>query len=92
MNPWNFVLLMIIAGVVGGVAQSIVGMSGRGCLVSIAIGLVGALLGNYLAKMADLPDIFTLHVGNHSFPLVWAVVGAVIFVAIVSLFQSKSRR
>ena len=92
MGFWNFVLLLIIAGFVGGIAQSIVGLSGRGCLVSIAIGLIGALLGNYLAKVAALPDILSIHLGDHSFPLVWSVVGAVIFVAIVSIFQSKSRR
>ena len=92
MDFWNIVLLLIIAGLVGGIAQSIVGMSGRGCLVSIVIGLVGALLGNLLANKAGLPDIFTIHLGTHDFPLIWSVVGAVIFVAIVSIFQSKSRR
>jgi len=91
MSFWSIVLLLFVSAIVGGIAQTIVGVSRRGCMVSIVIGLVGALLGNLLAKWANLPDIVSLPIGNESFPLIWSVVGAVIFVAAVTLLTGKRK-
>ena len=82
----SLLLLCLIAGIVGMIAKSIVGTSNGGCLVSIAIGLAGALIGTYLAKAVNLPDILPIRIGGTHFPLVWSIIGAVVFVTVVSLF------
>jgi uncharacterized membrane protein YeaQ/YmgE (transglycosylase-associated protein family) len=81
----EFLVLCAIAGICGAVGQSISGMSGRGCLVSIGVGLVGAALGMWIARTMSLPMIFTIQVGGTSFPVVWAILGSALFVAVISL-------
>lgn len=85
MTILEFLLLLLVAGIVGSIAQAMVGYSHGGCLVSIALGFIGALLGSWLAHLLNLPDIVTLQFGGHAFPLVWSIIGAAIFVAILGL-------
>ena len=92
MTFWSFVLLLLISAIVGGIAQAIVGVSKRGCLVSIVIGLIGAMLGNYLATKIGLPEMFPLQFGEHTFPLLWSIVGAVLFVAVVTLIAGRPKK
>jgi uncharacterized membrane protein YeaQ/YmgE (transglycosylase-associated protein family) len=85
----EFVVLLIIAGVCGSVAQAIVGVTRGGCLVSIALGLIGALLGMWIARGMGLPEPFVVKVGTEPFPVVWSIVGAVLFVAALSLLAGR---
>jgi uncharacterized membrane protein YeaQ/YmgE (transglycosylase-associated protein family) len=87
----EFVVLLIIAGVCGSVAQAIVGVSRGGCLVSVALGLIGALLGMWIARGMGLPEPFVVNVGPKPFPVVWSIVGAVLFVAALSLITGRRR-
>src|SRR5262245_43463038 len=43
MSVLDFLLLLLIAGVCGSLAQAIAGYSHGGCLVAIALGFIGAL-------------------------------------------------
>jgi len=52
MGLWDLVILLIVAGICGGVGQAIAGYSHAGCLGSIALGFIGALLGMWIARMA----------------------------------------
>ena len=61
---WNLVLLLLIAGVCGALGQTITGVSRGGCLVSIALGFIGALVGLWLARLLGLPELFTVSVGG----------------------------
>jgi len=45
----EFLILLLVAGICGSIAQSLVGYSHGGCLVSIVLGLIGAVLGTFLA-------------------------------------------
>lgn len=81
--------LLIVAGVCGVVAQSIVGGSHTGCLASIALGFIGAVLGTWLARQLGLPEVFTLQIGAQSFPIVWSVIGAALFVAVLHLIARR---
>ena len=85
MTLFEFLVLLLLAGIVGGIGQSIVGYSHGGCLTSIAVGFVGALLGAWMAREAGLPEILTVYIGGVVFPIVWAVIGATLFVALVSM-------
>ncbi len=88
---WNLVLLLLIAGVCGALGQAITGVSRGGCLVSIALGFIGALVGLWLARLLGLPELFTVSVGGTSFPILWSIIGSALFVAIIS-FIARSRR
>jgi uncharacterized membrane protein YeaQ/YmgE (transglycosylase-associated protein family) len=81
----------VIAGVVGAVGQAIAGFSSGGCLTSIALGFIGALIGAWLSEKLRLPELFVIEVGNSNFPLIWSVIGATLFVALVSLL-TRGRR
>ncbi len=54
MTLLDLILLLIVAGVCGALGQAITGYSRGGCLVSIALGFVGALLGMWLARLMHL--------------------------------------
>ena len=83
----QFLLLLLIAGVCGAIGQGITGYSHGGCLVSIALGFIGALLGTWLAGKLGLPEILALPVGGWRFPIVWSIIGAALFVAVVNLIS-----
>jgi uncharacterized membrane protein YeaQ/YmgE (transglycosylase-associated protein family) len=74
---------LLIAGLCGAIGQAIVGSSRGGCLVSVAIGFVGAAIGIWLARTLSLPALFTVDVGGTAFPLVWSIIGSSLFVALI---------
>ena len=88
---WNLVLLLLIAGVCGALGQAITGVSRGGCLVSIALGYIGALVGLWLARLLGLPELFTVSVGGKSFPILWSIIGSALFVAVISFIASSRR-
>ena len=62
---------------------------GGGCLVSSAVGFVGALLGNWLVGQLSPPTLLALSIDGQPFPIVWSIVGSVILVAIAALFARR---
>lgn len=90
MTLLELIILLVVAGVCGAVGQSIVGYSHAGCLGTIAVGFVGALLGAWIARLLALPELFTFSVAGHGFPILWSIVGSALFVALLS-FLSGSR-
>jgi uncharacterized membrane protein YeaQ/YmgE (transglycosylase-associated protein family) len=87
MTLTDFLLLLAVAGLIGAIGQGIVGYSHGGCLVSIGVGFIGALVGTWLAKKMGLPDFFVLHIGTTSLPVVWSIAGSAIFIALISLMS-----
>lgn len=86
----DLLLLLAVAGIIGAVAQALAGYSHGGCLTSIAVGFVGAVLGVWLARKTGLPELFVVTVGGTSFPIVWSVIGAALFVAVIA-FLARGR-
>ena len=91
MTLTGLLALLIIAAIAGAIGQSIAGYSAGGCLVSIALGFVGALLGGWMAGQVGLPDPFPLKLEGQSFPAVWSIVGAALFVAILNQISGRRR-
>ena len=89
---WSFLLLLLVAGVCGSIGQAIAGYSAGGCLASIALGFIGALLGMWLAPKIGLPELFVVNVGGQPFPIVWSIIGATLFVLVISLIQRSRYR
>ena len=92
MTILEFLLLLLIAGICGSLAQALVGYSHGGCLVSIALGFIGALLGTWLARGLSLPPVLTIELGGRIFPVVWSVIGAALFAAVLSLIAGRRPR
>lgn len=90
MTLIDLIALLLIAGLCGAIGQAIAGFSRGGCLVSIALGFVGALLGMWLARQLGLPELIVIPIGTTSFPVVWSIIGSALFVAIITLL-TRSR-
>jgi uncharacterized membrane protein YeaQ/YmgE (transglycosylase-associated protein family) len=90
MSLLELIILLFIAGIAGSIGQAIAGYSTGGCLTSIAVGFIGALIGLWLARQFGLPEPFPVSVDNNTFPVLWAIIGSALFVAIIS-FISRSR-
>lgn len=90
MSFLEFILLLVIAGICGSIGQSIAGYSKGGCIVSIVVGFIGALLGSWLSEQMGLPELFSVNIGGSAFPIIWSIIGAVIFTVVVGLL-TKSR-
>ena len=86
LDIWGILILLLIAAVIGGIAQAIAGFSRGGLFVAIAIGFVGALIGMWLYNATGAPELLMIEVGTTRFPIVWSIIGAVAFVCLVSLF------
>lgn len=87
----GFIVLLIIAGICGGIGQSISGYSRGGCLSSIALGFIGALFGGWLARMLGLPNLFSVTLAGVHFPIVWSIIGSALFVAVLGLLTKRQR-
>jgi uncharacterized membrane protein YeaQ/YmgE (transglycosylase-associated protein family) len=90
MGLFDLLIILVVAGICGSLGQAIAGYSRGGCLVSIALGFVGALLGMWLARMMGLPELFPVRIGGTNFPIVWSIIGSALFVAVIALI-SRSR-
>ncbi len=89
MTLLDVIVLLLIAGVCGALGQAITGFSRGGCLVSIALGFVGAILGMWLARQLGLPELFQIQIGTTSFPIIWSIIGSALFVAIITLITRR---
>ena len=88
----GLLVLLIIAGVCGGIGRAIGGGTGGGFFVSIAVGFVGALLGSFVAHYFHLPELLMVNVDGHPFPILWSIIGAALFVALIHLVSGGSAR
>ncbi|HEU4433341.1 MAG TPA: GlsB/YeaQ/YmgE family stress response membrane protein [Pyrinomonadaceae bacterium] len=89
MTIWDLLVLLLIAGICGSLGQAIAGYSRGGCLVSIALGFVGAVLGMWLARAMGLPELFAIRIGDTNFPIVWSIIGSALFVAVIALLTRR---
>ena len=89
MSFLEILFLLVVASICGSVGRAIVGYSSGGCIVSIALGFIGALLGSWLAGLLNLPFVFSLKMGGHAFPVLWSIIGSALFVAIISLISGR---
>ncbi|MCG2588752.1 GlsB/YeaQ/YmgE family stress response membrane protein [Rhodohalobacter sulfatireducens] len=89
MGLIEFLLLLLIAGICGSIGQAIAGYSRGGCVVSIVVGFIGALLGSWLSTQLGLPEIFSIEVGGRQFPIIWSIIGSVVFVVVVGLLTGR---
>ena len=87
MTLLSFLVLLLVAGICGSVGESIVGYSRGGCLTSIFIGFIGAMLGMWLSSVLGIREFLAINIGGQPFPIVWSVIGATLFVLVLNQFR-----
>jgi uncharacterized membrane protein YeaQ/YmgE (transglycosylase-associated protein family) len=85
----GLIVLVVIAAICGVVGKALAGGGRGGLLGAIALGFIGALIGPWVAHQLHLSEPFALHVGGQSFPIVWSIVGAALFVAFLHLMSGR---
>jgi len=88
----DLLILLVVAAICGSLGMAISGYSRGGCLMSIALGFIGALLGMWLARTMSLPELFMVEVGEARFPIIWSIIGSALFVAVVGFLSRASTR
>jgi uncharacterized membrane protein YeaQ/YmgE (transglycosylase-associated protein family) len=85
----SLLILIVIAAVCGAVGKAIAGSVRGGLLVSIVLGFIGSLFGPWVARLLKLPEPFMVNVGGQPFPVLWSIIGAALFVAIIHLVSRR---
>ncbi len=89
MSITAILILLLIAAICGAAGQALAGYSLGGCLASIGIGFLGALLGMWLAGALGLPEFWTIEVGGESFPVIWSIIGSMILALVFGMIRRR---
>jgi uncharacterized membrane protein YeaQ/YmgE (transglycosylase-associated protein family) len=89
MTLVSILLLLLIAAVAGSIGQALAGYTMGGCLLSIVVGFIGAVLGLWLARELGLPEPLPITVGGETFPLLWSIIGSALFAAVIGLLSRR---
>jgi uncharacterized membrane protein YeaQ/YmgE (transglycosylase-associated protein family) len=89
MTWMELLILLAIAGGCGFLGQALTGFSRGGCLVSVALGFIGAMFGAWIAGLMGLPELFAVDVGGQRFPILWSIIGSALVVMIIGLLTGK---
>jgi uncharacterized membrane protein YeaQ/YmgE (transglycosylase-associated protein family) len=80
-------LAWIVTGLVAAsIAGLVTGRRAQGCITKIAVGVIGALIGGWLAKVADVKglDGFGLH------SILVAAVGSTVFLFVLGAIEGRA--
>jgi uncharacterized membrane protein YeaQ/YmgE (transglycosylase-associated protein family) len=80
---WSLLWFILLGGLVGWLAGLAFRRRGFGCLGNVAVGVVGAVLGGLLFRLAGI------RLGGLLGGLLSAFVGAVLFVVVLSLVVKR---
>ena len=88
----QIVVWLVIALLCGAVAQALLGYSHIGLLSATALGLLGALVGTWLASLLRLPSMLTINIFGVQAELLWCTVGAILVIALTQTLRSRRGR
>lgn len=98
MGLVELLILLVIAGICGVIAEWIVGFSPGGFVVSIIVGLIGAYLGSWIAGRLGFPSLLPVaslglssNIGLLNFDIIWSILGAILLLLLISLVRGTSR-
>jgi uncharacterized membrane protein YeaQ/YmgE (transglycosylase-associated protein family) len=88
----QIIVWLVIALLCGAVAQALLGYSHIGLLSATALGLLGALVGTWLAGLLRLPSMLTINIFGVQAELLWCTVGAILVIALTQTLRSRRGR
>jgi uncharacterized membrane protein YeaQ/YmgE (transglycosylase-associated protein family) len=93
MTIVEFIILALIAAIAGAIGQSLAGYYLGGCIVSAVVGYIGALIGFWLSRELGLPEPLVINIGGQPFPVLWSIIGALLFSLVVgAISRGRPRR
>jgi uncharacterized membrane protein YeaQ/YmgE (transglycosylase-associated protein family) len=87
---YELLMFLAVATICGGIGQALAGYSVGGCLFSLVLGFGGAWLGAWAAEQLGLPPLYILEFNGQAFPIVWAIIGSVLFAVVLSLLTQRA--
>jgi uncharacterized membrane protein YeaQ/YmgE (transglycosylase-associated protein family) len=85
----QIIVWLVIALICGAVAQALLGYSHIGLVSAMALGLLGALVGTWLASALRLPQLLTINIFGVQAELLWCTVGAILVIALTQALRSR---
>ena len=92
MTLVELIILVIIAAIAGAIGQSLGGSWRGGFITAMVLGFVGAVVGTFVARNLGLPFILRVTIGGVQFPIIWAIIGAALFIGLLSLVGGAGGR
>ena len=89
MSLLETLIVLAIAGLVGALAEFLIGYSLSGMLGAMIVGVVGALIGSWLARLLNLPAILPVQVGTRTIELVWTTLGSLLLVGLLNALRAR---
>lgn len=87
--PTQLLVWLVVALISGVVAEAVVGYSHIGLLSATVLGLLGALLGTWIAHSLHLPPLLTLNLFGVEVELIWCTVGAILLIATLQTLRYR---
>jgi uncharacterized membrane protein YeaQ/YmgE (transglycosylase-associated protein family) len=84
----KILILLIIAFFCGSIGASLAGASKKGCITSITLGFIGALIGSWISRKMQIPELLAVQ----GIPIVWSIIGSALFVAVINLISGGNSR
>jgi len=92
MSLIEFLVLLLVAAIIGAIGEALAGYSPGGCAVSIVVGFVGAIIGRWLPQVLGLPLFLTVDVSGVHFPIIWSILGGALFVLVLRAIRGRPAR
>ena len=83
------IVLIVIAAICGAVGKALAGGGPGGLIGSTVLGFIGALLGPWVAQQLHLSEPLVIRVSGQPFPIIWSIIGAALFVALLHLMSGR---
>lgn len=83
----SIVVTLIVAALCGAVAELLVGFTRGGLLAAFVVGIIGALIGQWLAATLRLPNLLVIA----GVDIIWTIIGAAILAALLVLVMGGRR-
>lgn len=83
MGLLSWIIIGLIAGAIGKLLLP--GKDPEGCLVTIGIGIAGALIGGFIATRMGYGGVTGLNFGS----LVTAILGAILFLVLLRVLRGR---
>ena len=91
MKLIDLLLIALVGLVCGTLAQLTSRYSQGGWIVHLGVGIFGALAGVMVARSFEVPIVYMVSLENTNFPIIWAIIGSVFFVAVLGFFVKPNR-
>jgi uncharacterized membrane protein YeaQ/YmgE (transglycosylase-associated protein family) len=92
MDAVDLAGIAIITLVCGLIGQLTSGYSRGGLIVNLFSAFAGAVAGVHISRAVHATDVFNYKTANSNFPILWALIGSVLLVAIVGTLVKPGRR